>query len=153
MSIAFRWLTVVPKDPYFVPDPASIEAAVKEIAKLCPTAEGIDPQIFEHVENIHSGAADDGVHCPECDEELNEWWEEITKQDYSEETGFHLRRYPVPCCGVEVALNELEYMWEQGFARFAIEVGDPGIENFDPEDIEKIEGILKTPLMVVEGYF
>ena len=49
-------------------------------------------------------------------------------RDASDDGGFELRSWPMPCCGRHATLNELVYEWPQAFGRFALTAPDPGTE-------------------------
>jgi len=53
------------------------------------------------------------------------------------------------CCGSTLSMNELEYGWPCGFARFSISARNPNVADFPKRDIEALERLLGTGLRVV----
>jgi hypothetical protein len=66
-----------------------------------------------------------------------------------EDGGFQLKDYSMPCCGHVSSLNDLQYDWPQGFARFGIDAMNPNIGKLTDEQIRDFELLLETPLRVI----
>jgi len=154
-----HWIVLIPKDPHFLPDEESRKAALAKFAEVAPQSAEIDEIIYDSVQFIDCGGNFERVLCPFCAEEEEEeeepgeidtdWWHDIMDQDYSEEDGFQLKKYPVPCCGRSLALNELEYEWPMGFARYALEARNTRIGSLSTQEIAGFEAILKAPLIEI----
>ena len=145
-----RWIILIPRDPHFIPDESSQEAAVAKFAEIAPRVLGIEAVNYDPVAFVDCGRDFETVWCPACGAQLYmDWWEETMESDFSEENGFQLKEYPTPCCGEPATLNALSYEWPQGFARFALKALDPDHDYLSGEEIEEFESILKTPLMQI----
>src|SRR5262245_6682895 len=115
-----NWIALIPEDPQFVPEAANQNRARDRFAEIAPEADEIEIKVSENVEFFDCGANLERICCPSCRSEISdEWWQDCMDQDY--DGGFKLAKYAVPCCGVSVTLNELDYDWPQGFGRFALD--------------------------------
>ena len=144
-----NWIVLIPKDPVFVPNKASQQAAIDQLTELAPEAEEIEIKASDHIQLFDCGANLERISCPSCDRELDtEWWEERMIDDYVD-GGFQLRDYPMPCCGAFHSLNALRYDWPQGFARFGIEAMNPNIGKLSDHEIQGFERILGAPVLAI----
>jgi hypothetical protein len=51
-----------------------------------------------------------------------------------------------PCCGHSTTLNDLNYVWPAGFARFVLEVRSPNIKQTTPEQDQTLSEALGLEL-------
>src|SRR5688572_1638856 len=111
------WITVIPEDPEFVPDPARQAAAQAWFEENAPDSEEIEIKLSDSIEFFDCGANFERVLCPSCGGEIAmQWWQQ--RMDEFEEAP-KLVKYPTPCCGAMLNLHELVYYFPQGFGRFA----------------------------------
>lgn len=111
-----------------MPDARLREAAVDWFASIAPEADEIEIKAGEEVEM--------------------EWWSDRLEEDVVDD-GFQLKAYSLPCCGTISTLNDLQYNWPQGFARFGLEAMNPNIGMLSDVQVRECEKILQTPLRVI----
>lgn len=58
----------------------------------------------------------------------------------------------MPCCGVTVSLNDLDYLSPAGFARFVLEAMNPNVADAEPAWVAEIAEIAGTPLKTIWAY-
>ncbi len=143
-----NWITLIPEDPYLVPDAIRQSRARDWFERVAPDVEEIELHAGDTIEFFDCGANFENVLCPNCRREIPlEWWQQRMEEDYDH--GFRLSKYPTPCCGAIRTLHELIYDWPQGFGRFALDAMNPGIGKLDEAQQREIEEILGTPLRVI----
>jgi hypothetical protein len=68
--------------------------------------------------------------------------------------GFVALQVIVPCCHIQTTLNDLRYKWPAGFARFIMEVRNPGrSEALTEEEIRQLEHLLGCKLRQVLAHY
>ena len=78
----------------------------------------------EEIQFIDNGGNWQEVRCPRCKAVLaDDWWTQA--MDRAHGTKFAELSVKLPCCGWDSNLNDLEYDWPAGFARFSISVKNP----------------------------
>ena len=95
---------------------------------------------------VDQGENFDEVRCQSCGQELEmEWWQDA--MDSAGENGFAKLAVQVPCCKAKTSLNDLQYRYPAGFARFVLEASEPSLEEFlDRVALAQLEEALQTPL-------
>jgi hypothetical protein len=142
-----NWLQLVPNDPHFRPSPERAERARKLLASFVPQSDEVLAEGKESVEIFHPGSNWSGVECPACGADIESWWEEAI--DVGEVEGFENLIKVTGCCGAEVSLNELRYIWPAAFGRFALVAMNPNIENLPAEQKAALEEELGCELRTV----
>ena len=125
------YLRVFPADPNYAPEQVARERALKFTTKLFPGAVEIKEKLSDHTVFIDPGGNWEGVECPQCAQDLGDWWS--SAMDRAWDSKFSDLRVKTPCCGLETALNELHYRWPVGFGRYYISVLYP------EHDLDKAE--------------
>lgn len=132
-------LTLIPTDPYFVPTDEAIRGARAALAALVPRAGQIIARVTPAPTFVGAGANFQSVSCNECGSEISPTaW--TSAMQVAAQTDFADLTTLAPCCGARVSLNDLVYDWPQGFARFALEVMNPGVESVDASRIAQVVG-------------
>lgn len=143
-----NWITLIPEDPYFVPDKEKWVCARDRLAKFAPQAEQIETKVTDKVQFFDCGANFERICCPSCGSGITiDWWQDRMDEDFTD--GFKLTDYLTPCCGVSQSLNELVYEWPQGFGRFALNALNPNIGLLEDEHKRDLEKDLGTKLRVI----
>ncbi|MFC5452368.1 hypothetical protein [Paenibacillus aestuarii] len=107
---------LIPTDPEYVPTEKCIEMIDEWIQRF--HAQII---VTEEVRFIDQGANFEKIICPFCLSNIEiEWWQ--NQMDIASESSFHELKTITTCCNQQTTLNDLNYIWEAGFARFTIEV-------------------------------
>jgi hypothetical protein len=144
------YLLVLPEDPQHIPARPQVAALATVLQELVPDADGIASEEADTVGFYDCGAGFRSVHCPGCDGELHpDDWTRWMAEDFDEEAGFRLSSKTLPCCQPVVTLQSLRYDQTQGFARFAMEVENPGVEQLDALAVAQLAGALECPVRLV----
>ena len=140
-----NWLQFIPVDPTFVPPESVRTAAIRLLETWLPEADEITGDVAEEIQLVDAGANLQSIHCPACRAPVDiDWWTEAT--DSASERGFADRMVAMPCCGGLVDLNELDYDWPQGFARFSLSAMNPNVQSLSPDQESRLAEVLGTPL-------
>jgi len=144
-----HWITLVPQDPNFVPVSETHEDAVEWFQAIAPDADEIQITVSDGVQFFDCGENFERILCPRCGEEISmEWWQDRMDDDH-DGTGFQLAKYPAPCCGASIGLEELHYEWPQAFARFGIAAMNPNVAELSDEQRSEVERLLGTTLRTI----
>jgi hypothetical protein len=144
-----HWIVLIPTDPRFVPEPLKREQALERFSAMAPEAEELECKVAEEVQFFDCGQNFERVLCPICKTVLPmEWWEAQLETDAVDD-GFRLDKYVTPCCGASCSLDELQYEWTQGFARFSLEAMNPDLGELQDDCKQELESILGTKLRVI----
>jgi hypothetical protein len=131
--MADTFLRIIPTDPGFVPPAEGQQVACDLLIRALPAATRIAIRLTEEVRFVDAGASFEAVSCPLCGAEAGiDWWR--AQMSAAFERKFLDLAVTMPCCGGQTTLNDLWYDLPQGFARFAIEVTDPGATEL-PEEV------------------
>lgn len=145
-----HWITLVPADPYFVPDAESRNEALSRYRSILPKAEKLSANVYDDVQFFDCGENCERILCPNCRREIAvEWWGQHMDRDRFEDRGFKLEAYAMPCCAREFTLNELIYDWPQRFGRFSLDAMNPDVGMLLDEQRVELEAILGTPLCII----
>lgn len=114
-------LKLIPSSPTYVPSEDAIDKAYTMLIESLTSIQNIKVTVSENTRFIDPGVNWERVVCPNCRTVIKpSWWEQAMDKAY--ESGFSNLAIITPCCGVETSLNELQYEWPAGFARFSIEI-------------------------------
>lgn len=139
-------LKVIPPDPSLVPDEQARAAALAYLATILPEAADITDVVTPHVEFIDQGGNFEYIRCPACNRLIDESWSShVMDEVYDRHIGFTNLLVRTPCCGHWLSLNDLDYHWPAGFARYRLDVRDPQGELSD-DDMSTLESILHCSL-------
>ncbi|HEY6642971.1 hypothetical protein [Povalibacter sp.] len=141
------WLQLVPNDPQFQPDRERAESARQLLASLVPEADEVTAEDKDGIEFIHPGSNWSGVQCSACGADAESWWEEAL--DSAEAGEFRNLQCVASCCGADVSLNDLRYIWPAAFGRFVLSAMNPNIEDFPADQKHELEQRLGCTLRVV----
>jgi len=142
--MADHFLRIIPLDPGHVPDPESQERALALIRTLVPAAAELRAAVRDEIVFVDPGGNLESIACPRCGEQLSfAWWSDA--MDTAHALRFSDLVTEVPCCRARASLNDLEYEWPAGFARFVIEAREPGLTGWlDAAAVAQIETALGT---------
>lgn len=139
------WLRIIPRDPMYVPPAAVREQACTVLKSLLPEAEDVQAIVHDGIVFIDPGGNFEEVRCPSCESGLGtDWWQEAIHA--SERNGFGDLGVVVPCCRSRTSLNELDYRWPAGFARFVLEASEPNSGFLDARAVVRLEAVLGQPV-------
>jgi hypothetical protein len=142
-------LCLIPETPEFLPSLKRIHAFLREIAKLKLGAEATYT-IENNIVFVDAGENGGRITCPLCKEQLSdEWWSQAMGAAW--EIQFSILTSRTPCCGLIVSLNELEYEWKVGFARFVTRLRNPE-KMLSDNDLAALEQIIGCKLRCIDAY-
>ncbi len=101
------------------------------------TVTTIRERYYDEVTFIDQGSNFEEVKCSNCGNTLEiDWWSE--QMDNCGMSNFNDLSVTTPCCKKVTSLNDLNYIWPAGFARYVIEIINP-----DENEVFEIEKITK----------
>lgn len=118
-----HWLRYVPRDPRYQPTEAQARAAEKLLASFLPQSERVRSEYTEQIAFIDPGSNWSGVLCSACGTDAEAWWRDALAS--AADADFVHLTLVAPCCGNQVSLNELNYVWPSAFGRYALEAMSP----------------------------
>ena len=139
------FIALIPTTPEFAPAPELLEKAKNLLARFLPHAEEIVAAVTQEIRFVDQGGNFERISCPKCASELHtDWWQEVMDRAY--ESKFQRLEVVTPCCGFATTLNDLEYQRPAGFARCRLEARNPKQKELSSEQLERLAGLLGTPL-------
>jgi hypothetical protein len=145
------FLRLIPTDPQCTADGPQLREASALLAGFLPQAQEVTFEIKEEVSFIDPGQNLERIFCPNCGHQIDMgWWAD--RMDAAYETRFSDLSVEMPCCGAFVSLNDLQYDWPAGFARFVLEARNPR-ERLDEEQLRSLEAILGCPLRLILAHY
>jgi len=110
-------------------------------------------RVFDQPHFIDNGCNLERVSCPLCGALLTfEFWhEELDKASNHHFTHFTDLRCTLACCGASVSLNDLDYEWPVGFARFELEALEG--RRLVSEEISQLEQIIGCSLRQIMAHY
>jgi hypothetical protein len=141
-------LKLIPTQPEYVPDRDAQFAAQELLGRIVENGRKVLAYTTEQVEFVDAGANFEGLSCPVCGQSISgEWWSAAISK--ANESAFTNLNVVTPCCETSTSLNDLNYNWAQGFARFVLQVRNPGVASLDKSVLSELETILGCKLRVV----
>jgi len=145
-----NWINIVPNIPDYIPTSQNAQDAILILKHLSPEADEIAIVEHEHIQFFDCGSNFEMIQCPECKSQIEfDWWGETMSSDFDENSGFHMKKYSLPCCLTNLSLNKLSYHFHQAFGRFALSVMNPNVGALSLEEIEKLEAALGCKISIV----
>lgn len=134
-----NWLQIIPSSPDYVPTASQRGAALALMRELAPGAEDIMAVLTDDIAFIDAGANFTDVRCPRCGTTLDitGWWQSEVSR-CSDDGSFSRLATVTPCCNKETTLNDLVYVWPQGFSRWRVRVTGPGRSVLEPNELDAL---------------
>jgi len=137
-------------EPTFVPEPLRVARAEAMLRKMLPAAELVSSSTTADIAFIDAGSNWDGVACSACGGDAESWWSDAVSEAF--ESRFRSLQVQATCCGQQVALDKLRYGWPVAFARFKLEVRNPGVPGLSFEQLEQLGTALQCELIEVKAH-
>ncbi len=135
-----HFLILIPTNPEHIPPPDRAQAANDYLLSLLPEATDIVWMSLDTVTFVDQGSNFERVDCPVCGTELSTSdWNQMMDAAYA--AHFSDLGITMPCCGAGTSLNDLNYQWPAGFARFSLETFNPKAD-LDDQQLHTVEDIL-----------
>jgi hypothetical protein len=143
-------LTIIPSDPEYIPPPAAQHMAFALFSSFVGTADEVSAAVAEDIEFIDPGENFESVTCPACGTDLGGWWQEAMAAAFAKQ--FSDLVVEVPCCGAQGSLNDLNYSWPAGFARFRLQARNP-ITDIEDNQLGLLSGIMKCEVRKIWTHY
>lgn len=152
-----NYLRLIATDPRWQPTTAAARQTVTVVTALMPGADSVEAEFYDEVTFIDQGTNLERILCPRCHTELDsDWWaEEMARANNSELGGspFSGLEVTTPCCSAGTSLNDLEYEWPAGFARFEIGVLNPQRNWLEPHELVSVADALGHSIRQVMAHY
>jgi hypothetical protein len=142
-----NWMIVIPVDPVAVPPKERTKAAFDLLCALRSEAQDAELHISDTPEFFDGGSNFESVFCPFCQTDIWDWWIKAIDEWWNG-TNHRALSAEMPCCGRVTTLNELDYVWPQGFACVAITLMNPD-SDLEPAERQQVELALGLPVRVI----
>jgi hypothetical protein len=149
--MADTFLRLIPEDPQLVPSATARERAAIILRRALPLAEDVANLVTQDVRFVDCGDNFERVACAYCGADLGEWW--TLAMELGHEGRFRDLRATTPCCGRRTTLNALAYSWPVGFARFTLEVLNPGLDSLPDRIHQRLEDVLACRLRLIWAHY
>lgn len=149
--MADTFLRIIPADPERVPSALARSRAVAVLQRAVPLADNIESQVTDDVRFVDCGTNFETVSCPSCGVDIGEWWSVVMEVGHEQQ--FRDLRATLPCCGLRTSLNDLVYSWPAGFARYTLEVLNPGVGSLGDRVLERLADALGAPIRVIWAHY
>jgi hypothetical protein len=149
-------LSLIPTDPRWQPAREAGEQTAAIASGLASREESdldveTDVTWHENVTVVDCGQNLERIACGRCHAEIGtSWWGDLL--DERSETGFDDLVVRLPCCGAEQSLNDLDYGWPCGFAKFEIAIWNPGLDWFTSEELTLLAETLGHPVRQIRAH-
>lgn len=143
-------LKIIPTDPSYIPGNINQQKAKIYLSKIF-NQEEIEFEITDTIEFIDQGSNFERVSCNFCGTciETTAWQDAM---DSAYEKNFINLSFTSPCCNKQTSLNDLNYIWPAGFAKFVINISDAQ-HKIDVNDLKDLQEFLGTPLRVIIAHY
>jgi len=150
--VSDNFLRLIPTDPEYTPDAQAADEARAYLATLVPDADEVKAAMTSEIAFIDQGANFERISCPRCGAEIDEsWWADEVER--ASNTAFAQLDVITPCCAARVSLNDLDYRWPAGFARFVLEAMNPQVRDLDESATARLAAMLGTPLRRIWAHY
>lgn len=143
------YIRVIPTDPSFVPVSADAELARRLVALMFPQAQSVEAMVFDEIRFVDYGENIEEILCPACGADLESWWDDAVSD--AAEVKFRNLDVVMPCCSANTTLNDLDYRWPMGLARFMIEAWNPD-DQMAQGDVAKLELALRCSVRIIYAH-
>lgn len=152
-----NYIRLIPTDPGWQPT-AYAAAAVTAYATglfsgATAAADEVQHEFFESVTFIDSGVNTSTALCRSCGSNIDlAWIFDVIGERHPDLTDLHAK---APCCGSVQSLNDLDYDWAVGFARFEVTILNGTRDRYELDEIELDEAaaLLGHPVRQVLAHY
>jgi hypothetical protein len=136
-----NWIVVIPESADFVPSEEAQRKAIDLLKRLAPKSEEVTAEATPKIRFFDCGENLTHVICPTCGKDLDiYWWQDRMEEEAK--AGYPLHLIDMPCCHAKHRVDELQYDWPQGFARFSVEAMNPDIADLSENEMNEFELLL-----------
>lgn len=149
-----NWIRIIPTDPAFVPTASGAIAGRDLLGGFLRSAGSgatVDIVDFGGVVLVDAGSNFESATCPWCATAIDlGWWQD--QVDVAAASGFTNLLTRTRCCDVTTSLNDLRYVWPQGFARWCLEAMNPGVGVLSDRQLESIGAMVGHEVRAVYAH-
>lgn len=157
MHVSDNYIRVIPTEVTWQPKATAAAAAVGYIRALFTgpgdSVDEVACEFYDTVTFIDSGVNTDIVACPTCRGQIDlDWVFDVVGQRMDDLANLDA---PAPCCGAVASLNELDYDWPVGFARFEIAVlnGTRAGYELNADELLHVGALLGHPVRQILAHY
>jgi hypothetical protein len=148
-------LSVIPTESRWQPGREQADRARELLAEFAPDPDrdafDLKAEWHETITVVDCGANLERITCPLCGTDIDpEWWGDLLDERYEE--GFDDLTADVPCCGGRTSLNNLQYEWPCGFARFELTLWNLGRGWLTDQELSIIARALGHPVRQIMAH-
>lgn len=148
MSDSF--VVLIPADPEARPTAERLKLLEAEHGRICATDECRLKDYGDRIQFIEAGENFEAVACPSCGADMTlDWWGHRMDHGWTDESGFHLCEFRMPCCGAGARLDTLDYRPHQGFATWFVSARNPDRPPLNDGELRRLEAIAGVSLRAV----
>lgn len=152
-----NWILLIPATPTWKPESTAAQSAVAYVSSLFAgpgdSADEVSVEFHDAVTLIDSGVNTASFTCTACSEVTDVDWVFQMVDERSGDLSKH--NVVLPCCGTPASLNDLDYDWPMGFARFEIGVlnGTRPKYELDASELRQVGELLGHPVRQVLAHY
>ena len=152
-AVSEDYLQLLPTDPAFIPSAEAASAALQALESIAPESDEVEVMEEPGVAFVDAGENFSAVRCPACGAELEiiPWWQ--GEMDRAFATRFQDLSVVPPCCRTPMTLNDLDYDWPQGFARWWLRARNPNRYKLQAGELAEIASAVEHPLREVWTHY
>ena len=145
-------LRIIPDAPDFIPDFNSMDQAVLFLGTVIDNGDEIESKVNENIIFVDPGSNLESVSCPSCSSDITDWWSK--EMDNLYKNHFSTLEITTPCCQNSLSMNDLDYNFQAGFARFVIEIRNPSIGGLlDDTIVKQVESLLGCKVRQIMAHY
>ncbi len=110
---------LVPRAPEWQPSLQAATRAAALLKTMATSPDQVDFKYYEQLQLFHPFGNWEGVRCPYCSVDVEDWFHGMLDTVYIDEIWTRLDAM-TPCCHRPVSLNDLAFGWPCAFGRFAV---------------------------------
>jgi hypothetical protein len=143
-------LKFISTNPDFIPSQSQKNQAKAFINSIFNNTE-IEFNETKDIEFVDQGSNFESISCNICGRIIdNDYWQHTMDKAY--ETHFKVLTFITPCCHKKTSLNDLQYHWPAGFAKFQISILDP-VGDIKTTEVSELEKILGTKVRKIWAHY
>lgn len=157
VSVSDNWIRLIPTAPTWKPESTAAEAALAYVSGLFAgpgdSTDEVSAEYHDRVSMIDSGVNTASFTCAACSVVTDvDWVFEVVDERSADPSDLNV---VLPCCGAPASLNDLNYDWPMGFARFEICVlnGTRAQCELDESELRQVGELLGHPVRQVLAHY
>jgi len=118
-----NWIQLIPTNPEYRPSRWSAFWAKRTLVSYFSDCDEVTAKFTSSINFFDAGSNWDGVKCPRCGEDAEEWW--WNRFEQAAVSNFTDLYAITSCCGAGVSLNDMAFVRPVGFGQFVLEAMNP----------------------------